>query len=102
MFQVEGYVNGVSYAVRFGANPELDAERTERVGGVIGSGRALDVLRQFEGIPVLVTPTGPSILGSLSDPAGVLAVLTTQTEVTSVTGDDIPELTPAGDPGVVY
>lgn len=102
MFMVEGYIKQVSYAVRVGVDPKADPGRMERAGKVLGTGRAIDVLHQFDGIPVLVTPTGPSVVGSLTDPAGVLAVLLTQTEVTSVTGDDIPELIPAGEAGVVY
>ena len=102
MFQVKGYIDGVSYAVRYGDESGETPPRMERAGKVLGSGRAIDVLRQNVGVPVLVTPTGPTVIGSLATPAGVLAVLTARTEVTAVTGDDVPELVPAGEPGVVY
>lgn len=102
MFQVEGYINQVSYAVRVGVDPDVDPGRMERAGIVLGTGRAIDVLRQNIGRQILLTPTGPSVLGSIMDPAGVLAVLLTQTEVTDVTGDDVPELIPAAQPGIVY
>jgi hypothetical protein len=50
----------------------------------------------------LVTPTGPSIIGSFVDPRGVLAVLLAKTEVTSVKGDDVPDLVGPVNPSLVY
>ncbi len=104
MIVVEGYIESVSYAVQIGGDT-ADAvlhPNADRAGAVVGSLRAIGVLRRYEGSPVDVTPTGPTIVGSVTDPRGILAVLTAHTEVTSVTGDDVPQLVPPADPGVVY
>ena len=101
MFEVEGYVDQVSYRVRVDGDPEESSDRLERAGVALGTGRVIDVLRRHEGRPVLVTPVGPTVVGKLTDPAGVLAILTAHTEVTAVTGD-APQLMEAGEPGVVY
>lgn len=102
MFTVEGYIDHVSYRVRFGSNPHAQLDpRTGRLGAVIGSRRALDLLARHEGMPVLVTPVGPTVTGSTTDPAGVLAVLLAHSEVTSVDGDAPQLLTPT-EPGTVH
>src|SRR4051812_38582361 len=85
-FTVQGYIDGVSYAV------EVGGETVPREGIAGGSPSALGVLRDHEGTDVLVSPVGPSITADLSTPEGVLAVLTAHTEVTSVDGDDVPNL----------
>ena len=102
MFQVEGYVREVSYVVRVGVARTAETGGMERAGIALGTGRVIDVLNRNAGLPVLVTPTGPEVVGSLTDPAGVLAILTAHTEITSITGDDIPQLMPVAEPGVVY
>lgn len=101
MFDVEGYVDQVSYVVRVGGDPAARSGRMERAGIALGTGRVIDVLRRNVGRRVLVTPTGPEVIGSTATPEGVLAMLTAYTEVTSVTGD-APQLIPPAEDGVVY
>lgn len=80
MFTVQGYVDGVSYAVEI--DPTADEDDV-----VNGSPSAIGVLHAYEGEPLLVTPTGPTVIASVTDPAGILASLRAFTEVTSVEGD---------------
>jgi hypothetical protein len=103
VFVVEGYIDSVSYAVQVGgdtADAVLDP-RAERAGAVVGSPSAISVLSLHEGRDVLVTPVGPAVVGSVTDPAGILGVLYAHTEVTSVSGDDVPDLGLAPEPGTV-
>lgn len=88
-FTVQGYIDGVSYAVAVGIDPETTVDA---LGVVAGSPAALDVLASWDGRSVEMSPVGPFITGSTTDPRGVLAVLTAITEVTSVVGDDVPDL----------
>ena len=99
VFTAQGYVDGVSYAVRVGVRPDAVPAAT---GIVDGSMSAIAVLRGFEGDPISLTPTGPVIVGSLTDRAGVLAVLLARTQVTKVEGDDVPDLYGPFGPGLIY
>jgi hypothetical protein len=101
-FTVEGYIDMVSYAVRVGAGQShLPAYKI-----AVGSPAALDLLRECDGRPVLVTPTGPTVPGDCATPAGVLAILTTQTQVTRVEpdgpNDSLPNLVGPSRRDVVY
>jgi hypothetical protein len=100
VFIVQGYIDGISYAVQVGVDHQVMSPRA--LGIVNGSPSAIQLLVDSEGLIVSVTPTGPSLAVSLTDPAGVLAALIAGTEVTSVEGDDVPDLVGSPKPGLVY
>ena len=95
MFVVQGYIDRVSYAVEVGPR---EGEREL----VRGNPRALALLDVLQGQPVLVTPVGPELIVDLTDARSVLAALTVNTQVTSVDGDDVPQLAEPDDPNVDY
>ena len=90
MFEVRGYINSVSYAVRVADNGEVTA-----------TGRARTLLDLVNGESVALSPTGPFVVADTGTPEGILAALHVHTQVTSVTGDP-PQIMPASDPSVVY
>jgi hypothetical protein len=58
---------------------------------VVGSKRVAGLVRQHEGDTVLVTPVGPAYVVDGADPASVLALLSSHTQVSRVS-DDAPQL----------
>lgn len=98
MFLVQGYIDGVSYAVQVAGS----ADAGSRVGFATGNSWALAVLREHANTEVLLSPVGPVIKGDVNTADGVLAILLCNTEVTSVEGDDVPDLLGAPDRTVVY
>jgi len=90
MFEVRGYINSVSYAVRVADNGEVTA-----------TGRARTLLDLVNGESVALSPTGPFVIADTATPEGILGVLHVRTQVTSVTGDP-PQIMPPSDPSVVY
>lgn len=71
-------------------------------GVVMGSVNALILLRSHNGLDVSLTPTGPTVTVDISDPESVLAALHALTTVTGVEGDDIPDVLPDSEDGIVY
>lgn len=72
------------------------------VGCAVGSAGALALLSMHAGQEVAVTPTGPTVTIDPDDPASTLAALYALTTVRAVDGDDIPDLAPPDEGGVVY
>ena len=73
--RVTGHVDGVPYDVEVTGDPAKP---------VVGSGRVAVVVQARMGRPVLLSPTGPARTVAGGDPASILAVLETETTVTSV------------------
>lgn len=100
MITVQGYIDGVSYAVTLNQGGEEGA-----VGVASGSPSALAVLDLAQGQTIEVTPVGPFLPGGAGTVESALATLSARTEVTSVETDDGSEVPdPAGRPlpGVAY
>lgn len=90
-FIIEGYINQVSYAVNVGLPHSEDIGYKQ----ASGSPSALVLLEVHDGETVDVTPVGPQITADCDTPEGVLALLTSLTEVTDVysdDGSDVPDL----------
>lgn len=98
MFVVQGYIDGVSYAVQVAAG----ATNGAGVGMAKGSSSALAVLRENADTEMLVSPVGPVIKGDVNTAKGVLAILTVCTDVTSVEGEGVPDLIGPVNPRLVY
>jgi hypothetical protein len=62
----------------------------------------LALLMANMGHEVLATPTGPSIMVDLGDPAAALASLYALTDVVEVNGKGIPDVLPPSKPDRVY
>lgn len=82
MLTVQGYVDGVAYAVTVGV-PRDDAADT--VGVVSGSPNVVAMLRIRDGEPVDLPHGGVSVL-DVDDPDRVVEALTAWTEVVRVEG----------------
>lgn len=81
-FRVAGRLDGALYEVEVTGTASRPT---------IGSKRVEVLVRQNLGNTVLVTPVGPSYVVDPSDGASVLALLSSLTDVTSVS-DDAPQL----------
>lgn len=91
MFTVTGLTeDGIGYLVDVG-------QHTPTFGVVSGSANVLDLLASSAGTQVQASPTSAAAPLDLDDPASVLAALYMLTTVTSVAGDDIPEVFDATD-----
>lgn len=77
-FTVAGTLDGALYEVQVTG----DKDRP-----VVGSKRVTGLVRQNVGETVLVTPVGPAYVVDPADPASVLALLSSHTKVSRVTGD---------------
>lgn len=98
MFTVSGYINGVSYRAVVGGvpgDPDLTA------GCVTGDPGVIGLLRDQAGEPWQATPTGPSGILDLADPASVLGALMDHTDITGIDGN-APDLIGPAVPGAVY
>lgn len=90
MITVQGYVDGVSYAVQIGGDSPIGMR--DRTGMTSGSPAAVVLLDECDGDVVAISPVGPSMVADASTPEGALAILHARTQVTSVEGDDVPDL----------
>lgn len=89
-FVVQGYLNGISYAVQVGG------DKTHANDGVVaGDPRVIGLLQSMEGLPISLGPGRRSVKGSIDDERWVLAALYHLTQVTDVDALDdkpLPEL----------
>ncbi len=90
MFTVRGYDDGVGYALTVADD-----------GTLSGSERVRRMLTDHAGDTFDVTPTGPTVVLDVDDPATVLGALYALTDVTAVDGD-APEVIPPPVAGAVY
>jgi hypothetical protein len=81
---VRGWLDGVAYGLV--ADTDLPPHP---IRGIVAQGPDEVIARvaALTGQPVLVTPTGPEVTVSLTDPLGLLAGLARVTEVVGVDGD---------------
>jgi hypothetical protein len=92
LITVQGYVpGGTAYRA------VLDDSRPGAVGCATGPDPMLDVLRPWQGAPVRLFPTGPTVTVDLGRPDHALAVLRAATNVRIVEG----ELRDPSPPGVI-
>lgn len=99
MFTVDGYINGVAYTTAIGGEGGQDDDR--HAGCVTGDPAVIGWLREHDGEPYQVTPTGPSGTLDLADPGSVYGTLLHGTRVTSTSGD-VPDLVGPARDGVAY
>jgi len=95
---VQGYIEGVSYAV------QIDPERqlSDADGVLVDPPASVSLLMALhETEEIAMTPTGPTVVGDRSDALGALAILQAHSDVTSIDGE-LPEGYPENEPGVVY
>lgn len=102
MFTIDGYINGVAYRAHAGLPAGQDGDSGLRAGCVTGDPGVIGLLAASAGEPWLATITGPSGTLDLDDPASVYGFLCDRTDVTSATGDDVPDLTGPAVDGAVY
>jgi hypothetical protein len=93
MFTVTGYKDGISYTATIGATGNAGCAETDLA--------MAGWLLEQDGQPWEATPTGPTGITDLADPASVLGTLIAHTDVTSVEGD-APDLLGPVVPGTVY
>jgi hypothetical protein len=100
MFTVDGYIQGIAYHVVVAGG--TDGVTPGRVAGCAVTDPATAAwLDEQAGQPFKVTPTGPSGITDLADPASVLGTLYGLTDVARVDGD-APVLLDPAEPGAVY
>ena len=81
-FRVAGALDGALYEVEVTGDADTP---------VVGSRRVTELVQQYAGMTVLVTPAGPAYKVRPGDPASVLALLSSHTKVTRV-GEGAPAL----------
>lgn len=97
LFTVSGTYQGVPYNV--GVHPEGLPDGTEgAVGIVMGSGLVTTLLDFHNGLDFARTPVSDTEQLDNTDPTSVLAFLYDRTNVTTVEGDDVPDITPEDTP----
>lgn len=101
MFTVDGYINGVAYRAVIGGEPSPGDGPELRAGCAAGDPGVIGLLTASAGEPWLATPTGPSGVLDLADPASVYGFLCGRTDITAASGD-VPDLTGPHDPAAVY
>ena len=88
-FVVQGYLNGISYVAQVGVS------KTRANDGVVaGSPQIIGLLKTREGMPMRARKgeRAVSVDATTNNPAWVLACLHSETEVTDVDGENIPDL----------
>ena len=84
MFTIRGYDQGIAYALA------VDPDQEPGVDGLVASvapPETLALLHMHDGERVKMTPTGPEVQVSLTDPQGILAALMEYTEIVDITGN---------------
>lgn len=91
MINVMGYIDGVTYTVQIGGDTPIGMR--DRTGLTSGSEGAIALLDEYDGTEVVdVTPVGPHVKADPATPEGALAILHARTQVTSVEGEDVPDV----------
>lgn len=101
MFTVDGYIDGVAYQAVIGTPAGPGDDPQLRAGCAAGDPGVIGLLNAGNGEPWLATPTGPSGILDVTDPASVYGYLCDRTDITGTSGA-VPNLTGPYDPGAVY
>jgi hypothetical protein len=101
MFTVTGTIDGVGY--RVGIHPD-GVDDPDAVGVTMGSSNALNLISLHEGLEVQASPTSSPVTVDPKNASTVLALLHSETTVTSIEGDTAPvaDVLPLYGPDVVY